>query len=108
MGSLADPRRDIEAARRGGDLDQQMDGEADLSCASLEQALFWRQIYGEILAMEEKVMERIEDLMALQSDKVRREVELTNVPVVASQLERFRKRMGYWDHRVRQLQLPAP
>jgi hypothetical protein len=38
-----------------------------------------------------------------RSDEVRREVELTNVPVVVAQAERFRQRLGYWDERVAQL-----
>ena len=97
-------RPDMVAAERGGDASQAMDGEGDPKSASMEQALFWRQIYREILAMEEKVMERIQDLMAKESPKVRREVELTNVPVVAAQAERFRQRLGFWTARVRELE----
>jgi hypothetical protein len=97
-------RPDIMAALRGGDTKQGMDGEADPKGASMEQALYWRQIYREILAMEEKVMERIQDLMAAQSPEARREVELTNVPVVAAQAERFRLRLGFWTARVHELE----
>jgi hypothetical protein len=96
-------RPDLVAAVRGGDSSQSMDGEVDPSHASMEQALYWRQIYREILAMEEKVMERIQDLMAKQSPEARKEVELTNVPVVAAQAERFRRRLGFWTERVREL-----
>ncbi len=97
-------RPDLVAAERGGDANQAMDGEGDPKIASMEQALYWRQIYREILAMEEKVMERIQDLMATQSAEARREVELTNVPVVAAQAERFRQRLGFWTARVRELE----
>jgi hypothetical protein len=97
-------RPDMVAAARGGDASQAMDDEADTKSASMEQALYWRQIYREILAMEEKVMERIQELMAKQSPQVRREVELTNVPVVAAQAERFRQRLGFWAARVRELE----
>ncbi|HET9781326.1 MAG TPA: hypothetical protein VFR33_06060 [Candidatus Dormibacteraeota bacterium] len=92
------------AAARGGDPSQPMDGEADPQTASMEQALYWRQIYREILAMEEKVMERIQDLMAQQSPEARIEVELTNVPVVAAQAERFRQRLSFWTARVGELE----
>jgi hypothetical protein len=92
------------AAARGGDASQAMDGENDPRTASMEQALYWRQIYREILAMEEKVMERIQELMAKQSPHARREVELTNVPVVAAHAERFRQRLGFWTARVRELE----
>jgi hypothetical protein len=92
------------AAARGGDPNQAMDGEGDPRSASMDQALYWSQTYREILAMEEKVMERIQQLMATQSPRARREVELTNVPVVAAQAERFRKRLGFWTARVRELE----
>lgn len=74
-------RPDIVAATRGGDNSQGMDREGDPSAATLEQALHWRNIYSEILTMEESVLERIRQLMASQSAQARREVELTNVPV---------------------------
>ena len=83
-----------------------MDGEADLNTASLEQAVFWARVYGEILAMEEKVMARVQELMAAESPRVRREVQLTNVPVIASQVERFRRRHDYWHVKINELQQP--
>jgi hypothetical protein len=49
------------------------------------------------------VLARIRQLMATQSGEGRREVELTNVPVVVAQAERFRQRLGYWEARVAQL-----
>src|ERR1700677_2523947 len=93
-------RPDIVAATRGGDDSLGMDDEADPAKASLEQALFWRGIYTEILEMEESVLARIRQLMAKQSPQARREVELTNVPVVVAQVERFRARRGIWESRV--------
>jgi hypothetical protein len=97
-------RPDMVAAARGGDPSRAMDGEGDPKSASMEQALYWRAIYREILAMEEKVMERIQVLMTQQSPQARREVELTNVPVVAAQAERFRQRLGFWTSRVLELE----
>jgi hypothetical protein len=96
-------RPDIDAAVRGGDWAQAMDGEGLPENSTLEHAIYWKQIYTEILAMEEKVLARIHQLMTTQSDEGRREVELTNVPVVVAQAERFRQRLGYWDARVAQL-----
>jgi hypothetical protein len=101
-------RPDVEAAIRGGDWSLPMDGEGVPAEASLKQALYWRQIYTEILAMEEKVLDRIRQLMAKQSDAGRREVELTNVPVVVAQAEKFRQRLGYWEARVQQLDDDSP
>lgn len=101
-------RPDIDAAVRGGDWTQAMDREGVPGLASIAQALYWRQVYAEILSMEEKVLERIRELMALESEEVRHEVELTNVPVVVAQVERFRQRHGYWDARVHELNGPVP
>jgi len=101
-------RPDIDAAVRGGDWTLAMDGEGVPGHATLKQALYWRKIYGEILAMEEKVLKRIRQLMATQSHEARREVELTNVPVVVAQAEKFRQRLGYWEARVHELNGAAP
>jgi hypothetical protein len=101
-------RPDVDAAVRGGDWSQAMDGEGLPAEATLEHALYWRQIYTEILTMEEKVLDRIRQLMNTQSDEARREVELTNVPVVVAQAERFRQRLGYWETRVANLNGHTP
>ena len=101
-------RPDIDAAVRGGDWGQRMESEMIPGDATLSQAVYWAQIYAEILAMEEKVLARIEQLMKLQSAEARREVELTNIPVVVAQAERFRRRHGYWESRVRELQALEP
>jgi hypothetical protein len=96
-------RPDVDAALRGGDWDQPMNGEGPIADATIKQALYWSQIYSEILVMEEQVLIRIRQLMLTQSDEGRREVELTNVPVVVAQAERFRQRLGYWEARVVEL-----
>jgi hypothetical protein len=101
---LQRPRPDIDAATRGGDWNQRMDDEVRPEVATLGEALYWTQIYAEILVMEEAVLDRINKLMKKQSSEARREVELTNVPVVVAQAERFRKRHGYWSARVLELQ----
>jgi len=101
--TTAPERPDIVAATRGGDNSLGMEGEADLATATLEQAQYWRQIYTEILAMEESVLERIQQLMADQSPQARQEVELTNVPVVVAQAERFRSRLGFWETACRRI-----
>ena len=85
-----------------------MDGEGAPGHATIEEALYWRQIYTEILGMEEKVLNGIRQLMATQSAEARLEVELTNVPVVVAQAERFRQRLGYWEARVHELNGAVP
>ncbi len=94
-------RPDIVAATRGGDSSRGMDGEPTIAAATRDQAIYWRSIYAEILAMEEKVLERIRELMASQSPEARLEVEQTNVPVVVAQVASFRARWEFWDASVR-------
>jgi hypothetical protein len=101
-------RPDIDAAVRGGDWSQRMEGEGLPGDANIEQAVYWRQIYTEILAMEEKVVARVRQLMVTQSEAARREVEITNVPVVVAQAERFRQRLGYWEARILDLNAKVP
>ena len=81
-----------------------MDHEGLPEDANLAQALYWTRIYAQILVMEESVLDRIQQLMRSQGPEARREVELTNVPVVVAQAERFRRRHGYWEARLRELQ----
>ena len=85
-----------------------MDGEGEPDLATLQQAHYWTQVYSEILEMEEKVLSRIRQLMSTQTAQVQREVELTNVPVVVAQAERFRQRLGYWEARVHELDGHSP
>ena len=56
-------------------------------------------------ALEEAVLARIHHLMAGRTPEARREVELTNVPVIVAQVERSRSRQGIWDRRVHAYQL---
>lgn len=100
----AGPRPDVQAQIRGADVEQAMEGEQDIETSSLDQAVFWRDTYREILAMEEMVMGRVLELMAAQSPTARREVELSNVPVIKAQVERFRSRLGYWQTRLDRLE----
>ena len=76
-----------------------MDGEGEAYLANSTEVAYWLDVYTEVLAMEEKVLVRIHELMATQSPAARREVELTNLPVIESQVERFRERLGYWKAR---------
>ena|ERR1700730_9746963 len=97
-------RSDVIAARRGGDTEQGMETEADPITATMEQAIYWRKIYSEIVTMEEGVLARIRELMLAQSPEARHEAQLSNVPVVEAQLARFKQRHGYWDNRVLELE----
>ena len=89
---------------RGRDSTSGMEGEANPSTSSIEEATFWRSIYRDLWEMEEKVLSRVKELMATQSETARREVQLTNIPVIEAQAARFRDRLGYWETRLRELE----
>jgi hypothetical protein len=93
----------LDASTGGGGWGQATDDEAVLAASTLERALYWRQIYSEMLEMEEKVLARIDLLMDSHSEVVKGEVELANVPVVVAQAERFRQRLGFWEARITEL-----
>ena len=80
-----------------------MDGEVVPAKATLKEARYWTHVYTDILTMEEKVLQRVRKLMTTQSAQVQQEVELTNVPVIVAQVERFRQRLSYWNARVDEL-----
>ena len=100
-------RPDIRAAERAGDWSKGLDGEGNPADSTLQHANYWKGIYTDILEMQEKVLNRIRILMALEPIEIQREVELTNVPVVVAQVERFRQRLGYWDARIAELDRAA-
>jgi hypothetical protein len=96
-------RSDVAAEQRGGDPDQAMASEPPGAEASLAEARFWRDAYEEILHMEVQVMARVDELMSRATPAVRREVEMSNVPVIAAQVDRFRHRHNFWTDRVAEL-----
>ena len=107
VNNLDSLRSDVAAEQRGGDPEQGMTDEPAGATASLEEAHFWRDVYEEILKAEVQVMARVQDLMSSASPAVRREVEMSNVPVIAAQVDRFRHRHRFWLDRVAEL-TPEP
>jgi hypothetical protein len=98
-------RRAIATAIRDAGWSQTIDGVGVLAASTLESALYWRQIYSEMLEMEERVLARIDLLMDTQSESVQSEVQLANVPVLVAQADRFRQRLGYWEARITELDI---
>ena len=103
MKKFTKSRPGFDAAIREGGWSQSTDDESVLAASTLERALYWRQIYREMLEMEEKVLARIDLLMDTHSEVVKGEVELANVPIVVAQAERFRQRLGFWEARITEL-----
>ncbi len=105
MDALSDSpqRSDVAAEERGGDPDQTMTTEPEARSTTIEEARFWRDTYAEILHVEEQVLAKVHELKARHSPEVRREVQMSNVPVITAQLERFRHRHEHWSSRVSEL-----
>ena len=93
---------EIEAARKGADPDRLMDGE-DPDAQTLDAVLKWWTTYGELEKLETALLDLLAVRAASMSEEVRREVAETNVPVLLSQLERFRFRHAYWRQRAQEL-----
>jgi hypothetical protein len=80
-----------------------MDGEGALVEVNVEQAIYWRQIYRDLLKIEESVLAYIRELMSRQSAQARRDIELTTVPALVAQAGRFRPRLRDRDARAFEL-----
>jgi hypothetical protein len=98
---------EIEAARKGGDIDRPIDGE-DLSAESPAVVRRWLRAYAELESLETELLDILAARTAQMSNDARREAAETNLPVLMSQLERFRIRRDYWRQRQRQREMGAP
>ena len=77
---------------------------ADRAVESITQARFMVRIYSEILAMDETIMERIEQLMlGQQSGTGDSAATLGNMTLILAQLEKVGERIAFWNSRVREL-----
>ena len=93
------------AAWQGADLDRPIGGE-DPQSGSLQEARRWIGVYHHLLKLEEELMENLARMIPSMPKEAQREAEETNLPVLASQMERFRHRLEYWINRERELRLP--
>jgi hypothetical protein len=94
----AEERPEIEAARKGGDPDRPMDGE-DPDARAPETVRRWWKVYGELERLETALVDLLAERAAEMSEEARREAGETNLPVLLSQLHRFRERHTYWRQR---------
>lgn len=84
-----DPRRSAQA------LEHHLASE-DPETDSLEVARHWIAAYSELIAVEEKVLGRLRELLPTLSESARREAELTNLPRLIQHLQTFRYRRAHW------------
>ncbi len=91
------------AAWEGADLDRPILGENPDS-ESLEDARRWVTVYSYLVKLEEELLDMLAGAIPNMPDAAQREAEQTNLPVLASQVERFRHRRDYWIHRKTELE----
>jgi hypothetical protein len=86
------------AAWQGADLERPLSGE-DPESGSLGEALHWIAVYHQLVNLEQELLDVLARFIAGMPDAAKKEAEETNLPVLASQLERFRHRLAYWQRR---------
>jgi hypothetical protein len=87
-----------EAAWEGADLERPLQGENPES-DSLEEARRWVSVYSHLVKLEQELLDLMAKTIPGMPDEAQKEAEETNLPVLASQVERFRHRLDYWSKR---------
>jgi hypothetical protein len=94
---------DGAAAWQGADLERPLAGE-DPESGSLAEALRWIAVYHQLVNLEQELLDVLARFIPGMPDAAKREAQETNLPVLASQLERFKHRLAYWQRRRAELQ----
>lgn len=92
-----------DAAWEGADLERTIIGE-DPTSMSLETARHWVAVYSHLVELEQQLLDMLARLIAKMPTEAQREAEQTNLPVLASQVERFRHRLYFWSKRKTELE----
>lgn len=92
-----------DAAWDGADVDRPISGE-DPASESLAEARHWVAVYRHLVKLEQELFDRLAMVIPTMPPDAQREAEATNLPVMASHLERFRHRLDYWVRRQQDLE----
>src|SRR2546425_12712609 len=91
------------AAWEGADVERLILGE-NPQTQSLEDTRHWVAVYPHLVVLEQQLFDVLAKMIPTMPGEAQREAEPTNLPVLASQAERFRYRLDYWPKRQRALQ----
>ena len=91
------------AAWEGADLERPLEGE-DPESDSLAEARRWVSVYGHLVKLEQELLDLMAGMIPKMPDEAQREAEETNLPLLASQIERFRHRLDFWSKRRTELE----
>ncbi|HKC18589.1 MAG TPA: hypothetical protein VKE27_03065, partial [Candidatus Dormibacteraeota bacterium] len=101
--SMASKQEAAGAAWEGADLERPIVGE-NPDTESLEDARHWVAVYSHLVKLEQELLDMMAGTIPKMPDDARREAEETNLPVLASQTERFRHRLEFWSKRRAELE----
>ena len=93
------------AAWKGADLERPIEVENPES-GSLAEAQRWIAVYHHLVNLEQQLLDMLARLIPTMPAPARKEAEETNLPVLASQVERFRHRLAFWQKRRDELEPP--
>ena len=96
-----------EAAWEGADLERPLSGE-NPETESLAEARRWVGVYQHLVQLEQEMFDVLARMIPGMPTDAQKEAERTNLPVIASQVERFRHRLDYWQKRRDGLEPGAP
>jgi hypothetical protein len=95
------------AAWEGADLERAIPGE-NPETDSLEEARHWIAVYSKLVELEQSLLDVLAQMIPSMPHDAQREAQETNLPVLASQVERFRHRLHYWSKRRSELESGPP
>ena len=95
--------RDVRAGEEAADPDRLLPGE-DPNSHYLDDAERWVEVYEELLNFKNRLLEVAEDtLQGLHDKPARREVIETDRMVLQAEVERFHRRLSFWQRRLSEL-----
>lgn len=91
------------AAWEGADLERLILDENPES-GSLEEARRWAVVYGHLVRLEQELLDLLAGMIPSMPGEAQKEAEQTNLPLLASQMERFKHRLEFWTRRRAELE----
>jgi hypothetical protein len=96
--------RDERAGEAAADPDRLLPGE-DPASPYPDDAQKWVEVYDELLRFKNRLLDVAEETLTdLQDKPARKEVVETDRIVLRAEVDRFHKRLSFWQHRLAELQ----
>lgn len=70
----------------------------------VDDAFHWTEVYAELLAFKQSLLDLAEQRVAALDDAAESEVRETDLKVLAAEAARFRRRLAFWQRRVEELE----